>query len=284
VKHRLRVAAVIAIILVTACGGASPNKQDSQSSLDSSATVVSSGTALPDKTSLGSLVLASLHELKSYRYSLMMEGTGSDVGGLNGLAQQMRQFAPGGIIDTNSGIKVQMDGINADDSHGQITQIVNGAQIGFTHIDDQQWLFVNNTTVGPQAYKESTAGLYQVASQSLDAMLTRQVQTEVGRYPCDVVETVNGVKARQCRVSLKDLSPAEINLMSGQFTSNSTVRISGKDLTMLNFQLWLAEPDRYPVRFHYEMAGIDTGGNQYTFKMDINIFDANQKLEVLPPH
>ena len=88
-------------------------------------------------------------------------------------------------------------------------------------------------------------------------------------------ETVNDVPANYCGID-----KATYEQLSALF--GGTEEEMG-DIDELNLEMWLAEDGGWPVRLRVDMAGTDESGQEFKAKLEMDVTDANEDIEIKPP-
>ena len=55
------------------------------------------------------------------------------------------------------------------------------------------------------------------------------------------------------------------------------------DIDELNLEMWLAEDGGWPVRLRVHVAGTDETGQEFDAKLDMDVTDVNEDIEIKPP-
>ena len=226
-----------------------------------------SPTADPTSTS-GGTSSGRLQDLDSYRYKVKLEGSG---GPLTDLSAGL-----GSIPGASAGDDVSMEvtGAYVKPDRAEMTISVGGISVALTSIGQQEWVSIGGLVQGPMPISSAAAGDISIAVAFWDDGFLNSA----GNFVCTGDrENVNGVSTRKCSIDKETFD--QLRQLGGVFGDEE----SGiRDLTTFALELWVADAG-YAVRVRAEMAGKDTGDNDFSLKVELDVTDVNANIEISPP-
>ncbi|KPJ49058.1 MAG: hypothetical protein AMJ38_04030 [Dehalococcoidia bacterium DG_22] len=87
-------------------------------------------------------------------------------------------------------------------------------------------------------------------------------------------ETVNDVPTNYCGID-----KATFEQLSALFGGTEEMG----DIDEMSLDMWLAEDGGWPVRLRVHVAGTDETGQEYEAKLEMDVTDTNEDIEIKPP-
>lgn len=214
------------------------------------------------------LAPGSLGDLNSYRYSLKMEIRGLEslwAEGMEGLGGAEPAAMPETLTLEVTGAFVAPDKAEARMRIGGLAD-----ELTMTVIGDQQWMKMGELAMGPTDFEGD------LSDMSLAHAMWGGFSEEAGALTCtsEKKETVNGVPSRYCGID-----KAAFEQLASLFGSTEGMG----EIEELSLDLWLAEDGGWPVRLRAEVAGTDEAGQEVAAKLEMDITDVNEDIDIKPP-
>ena len=238
-------------------------------------TTTAEGTVAGERTpSQEGLAPGSLSGLDSYRYSMTMDskGLGSALAeGLGGLTGQEPGATPGTTPET---VRMEISGAFVAPDKAEVNISIGGLDeemvVSMTVIGDQQWWKWGDMVAGPDTFEGD------LSDMSLAEAMWGGF-SESGGLTCasEKKETVNGVPSLYCGVD-----EASFEQLSSLFGGAEGM---GGDIDDLSLDMWLAEDGDWPVRLRAHVAGTDESGQDFDVKLEMDITDINEEIDIEPP-
>ena len=279
----LAMATILAVACLAACGGGGEDKEKEENAPAAAGTptAAAAGTARPTATAEGTvaaertpseegLTPGSLSGLDSYRYTMKMELQGLEsiltesVGSLTGAEPGA---APETVLMEVTGAFVAPDKAEANISIGGLDEEI---VMSMTVIGDQQWMKLGDLAMGPSEFEGD------LTDMSLAEAMWGGF-SESGGVTCasEKKETVNGVPSLHCGID-----EASFEQLSSLFGGAEGM---GGDIDDLSLDMWLAEDGDWPVRLRAHVAGTDESGQEFDAKLEMDITDINEEIDIEPP-
>jgi len=207
-----------------------------------------------------------LTTLNSYRYTMKMELEGLE----SDLTEQMAAL-PGQDPMAES-LKMEISGafVAPDKAESRISISGGDDEIALTVIGDQQWVEMGDMAIGPiQATGD-------VSELDFALMMWEGFSEGAGGLTCasEKKEKVNDVPTNYCGID-----QATFEQLSSLFGGTEEMG----DIDEMNLEMWLAEDGGWPVRLRVQVAGTDETGQEYEAKLEMDITDVNEDIEINPP-
>jgi hypothetical protein len=279
----LAMATILAVVCLAACGGGGEDKEKEENAPAAAGTptAAAAGTARPTATAEGTVAAertpsaegiapGSLSGLDSYRYTMKMELQGLEslltesVGSLTGAEPGT---TPETILMDVTGAFVAPDKAEANISIGGLDEDL---VMSMTVIGDQQWMKLGDLSMGPSPFEGDLTDM-----SLAEAMWSGF--SESGGVTCtsEKKETVNGVPSLHCGID-----EASFEQLSSLFGGAEGM---GGDIDDLSLDMWLAEDGDWPVRLRAHVAGTDESGQDFDAKLEMDITDINEEIDIEPP-
>jgi hypothetical protein len=137
-------------------------------------------------------------------------------------------------------------------------------------IGNQQWVQLGEMAIGPM----ETQG--DVSELDFALMMWEGFSEEAGGLTCtsEKKETVNDVATNYCGID-----KATFEQLSSLFGGTEEMG----DVDEMSLDMWLAEDGGWPVRLKVHVAGTDESGQAFDAKLEMDVTDANEDIEINPP-
>jgi hypothetical protein len=281
----LVIAAILAVVSLTACGGggeeggtpppaATPTPTEAVTPAPAgtpAATGTPSEVSTPTAEATPSeeaLAPGSLSGVSSYRYTMNM-----DLQGLQSLIGEQMAALPGqdptALADH---LEMEISGAFVAPDKTEAHMRVSGVddELVLTVIGDQEWVSIGDMALGP------IAAMGDISDLDFASMMWQQFSAEAGGLTCasEKQETVNGVDTRYCAIDSATFEQLTALFGGTEETGN---------VDQMDLEMWLAEDGGWPVRVRVHVAGTDDTGQEYDAKLDMDITNVNEDIEINPP-
>ena len=274
----LAMATILAVVCLAACGeeeeegrpaaAATPTATEAAAP---AATPTPSEAATPIATpapSEGAFAPGSLGDLNSYRYSMKIELKGLEsiftesIGGLTG-------EEPAAFPET---MEMEISGAFVAPDKAETRMRISGLddELAVTAIGNQQWMKWGDLVIGPEVLPGD------ISEMDFASAIWEGFSEEAGGVTCasEKRETVNDVPSRYCGID-----QATFEQLASLFGGTEEMG----DIDELSLDMWLAEDGGWPVRLRVHVAGTDESGQEFEAKLELDITDINEEIEIKPP-
>ena len=243
----LAVGALSLSILLSACGGG-----EEQATKEAAATPTPGGQAIP---------IASLAELKSFRYSITMH---IEIPGLED------ELFPG-FAALLSDVEIRGASVAPDKSEMQMTLGESGQVMGAVVIGERTWFSSG------EEWTETPNRASDVSLLSPEKVSGSVIDEEVFAGAEPTKEKMNGVDALHYTANQSGLG--SLRELLGVAEPENDVPVETR------MELWLTEDGGYPVRLMIDARGKDAEGEEVSVQLEMNVTDLNDPgIEIEPPH
>ncbi len=243
----LAMATILAIVSLAACGG------------DGEEEGTPSGAALAP---------GSLTTLNSYRYSMKMELKGSQ----SLLSEQMAGLSGQDPTAMAESLKMEISGafVAPDKAESRIRISGFDDEVALTVIGDQQWMKLGDLVIGPEVFTDD------ISDMDLASAMWEGFSEGAGGLTCasEKKEKVNDVPTNYCGID-KATFEQLVSLFGGTEEMG--------DIDEMSLDMWLAEDGGWPVRLRVHVAGTDESGQEFEAKLELDVTDVNEEIEIKPP-
>lgn len=281
----LVMATILTVVFLAACGGggeegatppaaATPTPTEAVTPAPAgtpaaAGTPTAAGSPAAAGTPAGEAVAAgSFGGLNSYRYTMSME-----LEGLQSLLGEQMAALPGqdptALADH---LEMEISGAfvapDKAESHMRISGVDD--ELVLTVIGDQQWVSMGDMAIGP------IAAMGDVSDLDFALLMWEGFSEEAGGLTCasEKQETVNDIATRYCGIDSASFE---------QLTSLFGGTEETGDVDEMDLEMWLAEDGGWPVRLRVHVAGTDETGQEYDAKLDMDVTDVNEDIDISPP-
>ncbi len=259
-------AIILAVVCLAACGG-----EEEEGTPAAAVSPTPSEAAAPAATptpSEAAFAPGPLSDLNSYRYSIKMELKGLE----SLLAESVGGLAGQGPAAFPETMKMEITGVFVAPDKVEIRMRVSGLEdeAAMTVIGNQFWAKLGDLVIGPEEFTED------ISDVDLALAMWEGFSEEAGGLTCasEKRETVNDIPCRYCGID-----QATFEQLASLFGSTEEMG----DLDELSLDMWLAEDGGWPVRLRAHVAGTDESGQEFDAKLEMDITDVNEKIEIKPP-
>ena len=243
----LAVGALSLSILLSACGGG-----EDQTAKEAGETPTPDGQAIP---------IASLAELKSFRYSITMH---IEIPGLED------QLLPG-FAALLSDVEIRGASVAPDKSEMQMTLGESGQVMGAVAIGERTWFS------SVEEWTETPNGAPDVSLLSPENVSGSVIDEKAFAGAKPAKEKMNGVDALHYTADQSGLG--SLADLLGVAEPENDVPVETR------MDLWLTEDGGYPVRVLIDARGTDAEGREMSVQLELNVTDLNDPgIEIEPPH
>ncbi len=216
----------------------------------------------------GAVSTGSLTGLDSYRYSMKMELEGLE----SLLADEMSAIQGQDPTAMTEGLKLEIEGAFVAPDQAESRMQISGVddELVLVVIGDQQWVQLGDMAIGPM----ETTG--DVSELDFALMMWEEFSEGAGGLTCanEKKETVNDVSTNYCGID-----KATYEQLSSLFGGTEEMG----DIEEMSLEMWLAEDGGWPVRLRVHVAGTDETGQEFDAKLEMDVTDANEDIEIKPP-
>lgn len=259
-------------VFTLACGGGGDDEPDptaTSAGASGAPAATSQGGTTPAAGATsnvgGSGKTASIANLNSYKYTIKMSGSG---GPLDGLDESLE-----GLGANTSNPTFEIAGSYIKPDKAQTTMKIAGLETSVTIIGNQQWTSFMGQTIGPSP---ATATDITDANFLADFWTDDDLGDAIKDFKCGNKENVNGVSATKCsldKAGFEKLAKEDPDFMSG---------IDVSSLTRATIDVWVADAN-FPVRMRMDVAGKETSGAAFDFKVEMEVTDVNANFQISAP-
>jgi hypothetical protein len=243
----LAVGALSLSILLSACGGG-----EEQATKEAAATPTPGGQAIP---------IASLADLKSFRYSITMH---IEIPGLED------ELFPG-FAALLSDVEIRGASVAPDKSEMQMTLGESGQVMGAVVIGERTWFSSG------EEWTETPNRASDVSLLSPEKVSGSVIDEEAFAGAKPTKEKLNGVDALHYTANQSGLG--SLRELLGVAEPENDVPVETR------MDLWLTEDGGYPVRLMIDARGKDAEGEEVSVQLEMNVTDLNDPgIEIEPPH
>jgi predicted small lipoprotein YifL len=264
----LAMATMLAIVSLAACGGDGEEESAPAAAVTPTVTETETPAAAPSPAG-EAVATGSLTNLNSYRYSMKMELEGLE----SALAEQMAAIPGQDPTAMAEALEMEISGAFVAPDQAESHMSISGVddELVLVVIGNQQWVQLGDLAIGPME------AVGDVSELDFALLMWEAFEEEAGGLTCasEKKETVNDVPANYCGID-----KATYEQLSALF--GGTEEEMG-DIDELNLEMWLAEDGGWPVRLRVNMEGTDESGQEFKAKLDMDVTDANEDIEIKPP-
>jgi predicted small lipoprotein YifL len=284
----LVMATILAVVCLAACGGDGDEEGPPAATVTPAAAETetppagaetpaagtetpAAGTETPAATPTpagAALAPGDLTTLDSYRYTMKMELEGLE----SALSEQMAALPGQDPTAMAESLEMEISGAfvapDKAESHMRISGVDD--ELALIVIGNQQWVELGDMAVGP------IEAMGDVSELDFALMMWEGFSEGAGGLTCasEKKEKVNDVPTNYCGID-----QATFEQLSSLFGGTEEMG----DIDELNLEMWLAEDGGWPVRLRVQMAGTDETGQEYEAKLEMDITDVNEDIEINPP-
>ena len=271
----LAMATILVIVSLAACGG-DGDEEGAPAAAETPTTAAEEGSPVEAETPAAAatpagaaLAPGSLTGLNSYRYSMKMELEGLE----SSLAEQMAAIPGQDPTAMAESLELEIEGAFVAPDQAESRMRISGVddELALTVIGNQQWVELGDMAIGPM---EATG---DVSELDFALMMWEEFSEGAGGLTCasEKKETVNDVPTNYCGID-----KATYEQLSALF--GGTEEEMG-DIDEMSLEMWLAEDGGWPVRLRVNVAGTDESGQEFKAKLEMDVTDANEDIEIKPP-
>ncbi len=263
----LAMATILAIVSLAACGG--DGEEESAPAAAVTPAAAEEGTPAAAATPAGAaLAPGSLTGLNSYRYTMKME-----LEGLESLLTEQMAAIPGQDPTAMAeSLNLEISGAFVAPDKAESRMRISGVddELALTVIGNQQWVELGDLAIGPM---EATG---DVSELDFALMMWEEFSEGAGGLTCasEKKEKVNDVPTNYCGID-----KATLEQLSSLFGGTEEMG----DIDELSLEMWLAEDGGWPVRLRVNVEGTDESGQEFKAKLEMDVTDANEDIEIKPP-
>ncbi len=263
----LAMATILAVVSLAACGG--DGEEEGAPAAAVTPAAAEEGTPAAAATPAGAaLAPGSLTGLNSYRYTMKMELEGLE----SSLTEQMAAIPGQDPTAMAESLELEMSGAFVAPDKAESRMRISGVddELALTVIGNQQWVELGDLAIGPM---EATG---DVSELDFALMMWEEFSEGAGGLTCasEKKETVNDVPTNYCGID-----KATLEQLSSLFGGTEEMG----DIDELSLEMWLAEDGGWPVRLRVNVAGTDESGQEFKAKLEMDVTDANEDIEIKPP-
>ncbi len=270
----LAMATILLIVSLAACGG-DGDEEGAPAAAETPTTAAEEGSPVEAETPAAAatpagaaLAPGSLTGLNSYRYTMKME-----LEGLESLLTEQMAAIPGqdptAMAET---LEMEISGAFVAPDKAESRMRISGVddELALTVIGNQQWVELGDMAIGPM---EATG---DVSELDFALMMWEEFSEGAGGLTCasEKKETVNDVPTNYCGID-----KATYQQLSALFGGTEEMG----DIDEMSLEMWLAEDGGWPVRLRVNVAGTDESGQEFKAKLEMDVTDANEDIEIKPP-
>jgi hypothetical protein len=143
-------------------------------------------------------------------------------------------------------------------------------ELAMTTIGDQQWVEMGDMAIGP------IQAVGAIEEMDLAYIVWQGFSDEAGGLTCtsEKKETVNGIPSSYCGID-----QATFEQLATLFGGTEETG----DIEQFSLELWQAEDGGWPVRMRANVAGTDETGQEFKAKLELDITNVNEDIEINPP-
>jgi len=270
----LAMATILLIVSLAACGG-DGDEEGAPAAAETPTTAAEEGSPVEAETPAAAatpagaaLAPGSLTGLNSYRYTMKME-----LEGLESLLTEQMAAIPGQDPTAMAeALELEIEGAFVAPDQAESRMRISGVddELALTVIGNQQWVELGDMAIGPM---EATG---DVSELDFALMMWEEFSEGAGGLTCasEKKETVNDVPTNYCGID-----KATYQQLSALFGGTEEMG----DIDEMSLEMWLAEDGDWPVRLRVNVAGTDESGQEFKAKLEMDVTDANEDIEINPP-
>ena len=270
----LAMATILVIVSLAACGG-DGDEEGAPAAAETPTTAAEEGSPVEAETPAAAatpagaaLAPGSLTGLNSYRYTMKME-----LEGLESLLTEQMAAIPGQDPTAMAeSLNLEISGAFVAPDKAESRMRISGVddELALTVIGNQQWVELGDMAIGPM---EATG---DVSELDFALMMWEEFSEGAGGLTCasEKKETVNDVPTNYCGID-----KATLEQLSSLFGGTEEMG----DIDEMSLEMWLAEDGGWPVRLRVNVAGTDESGQEFKAKLEMDVTDANEDIEIKPP-
>jgi hypothetical protein len=210
----------------------------------------------------------SLTGLNSYRYTMKME-----LEGLESLLTEQMAAIPGQDPTAMAeSLEMEISGAFVAPDQAESHMSISGVddELVLVVIGNQQWVQLGDLAIGPME------AVGDVSELDFALMMWEEFSEEAGGLSCanEKKETVNDIPTNYCGID-----KATFEQLSALFGGTEEMG----DIDEMNLEMWLAEDGGWPARLRVSVAGTDESGQEFDAKLEMDVTDANEDIEIKPP-
>jgi hypothetical protein len=270
VKKRLVLLTPLALIVpaISACGGGAdlsitgsptPTGTPIVSLLTPTPAASSTPSSSPSSAPSAAVPLGKLEELSSYRYTMRWEVTGAPslIADRLGRACDL-ETVPSPFVANVTGASVDPDKLHTVYSYSGCE-----GELAVTIVGKEQWVKLpGSDVIGPTTFQGSLEDVNEAVA-FWDNTVTR---LSIPLSCAGEKQTVNSINTQHCQ-----LTEGSMQQMAALFD----VELDESRVHQMDFDVWLHESERYPVRVVIALKGLDDKDKEIAVKHELNIMDAN---------
>jgi len=271
----LVMATILAIVSLAACGG--DGEEEGTPAAAATPTAAEEGTPAAAPSEEGTPTAApseagftpgDLTTLNSYRYSMKME-----LEGLQSLLTEQMAALPGqDPAAMAESLEIEISGAFVSPDKAESRMRISGVddELALTVIGNQQWVELGDLAIGP------IEAMGDVSELDFALMIWEGFSEGSGGLTCasEKKEKVNDVPTNYCGID-----KATYEQLASLFGGTEEMG----DIDELSLDMWLAEDGGWPVRLRVHVAGTDETGQEFEAKLELDITDVNEDIEIKPP-
>lgn len=270
----LATAIILAVVSLAACGGDGEEEgapaaaaTPAAAEAETPAAEAETPAAAPSPSEPG-FAPGALTNLNSYRYTMKME-----LEGLESLLTEQMAALPGQDPTAMAeSLKLEVEGafVAPDKAESRIRISGIDEELALTVIGNQQWVELGDMAIGPME------AVGDVSELDFALMMWEEFSEEAGGLTCasEKKEKVNDVPTNYCGID-----QATFEQLTSLFGGTEEMG----DIDEMSLDMWLAEDGGWPVRLRVHVAGTDETGQEFEAKLELDITDANEDIEIKPP-
>jgi len=263
----LAMATILAVVSLAACGGDGEEEGAPAAAVTPAAAEEGTPAAAASPTG-AALAPGSLTGLNSYRYTMKMELEGLE----SSLTEQMAAIPGQDPTAMAESLKLEMSGAFVAPDKAESRMRISGVddELALTVIGNQQWVELGDLAIGPM---EATG---DVSELDFALMMWEEFSEGAGGLTCasEKKEKVNDVPTNYCGID-----KATFEQLASLFGGTEEMG----DIDELSLDMWLAEDGGWPVRLRVHVAGTDETGQEFEAKLELDVTDVTEAIEIKPP-
>jgi hypothetical protein len=271
-------ATILAVVSLAACGGdgeeegtpaAAGTPTTEAAAPAAELTPSEEGTpATSPAPSEGAFAPGDLTSLNSYRYSMTME-----LEGLESVVSESMGALPGqDPAAMAESLDMEISGAFVAPDKAETYMRISGVddELAMTIIGNQQWVKLGDLAMGPLEFTDD------ISDMDFALGMWEGFSEEAGGLTCasEKKETVNDVPTNYCGIDKATFEQLS-SLLGGTEEMG--------DIDEMSLDMWLAEDGGWPARLRVHVAGTDETGQEFEAKLELDITDANEDIEIKPP-
>jgi len=263
----LATAIILAVVSLAACGGDDEEEGAPAAAATPAAAEAETPAAALTPSEPG-FAPGALTNLNSYRYTMKME-----LEGLESLLTEQMAALPGQDPTAMAeSLKLEVEGafVAPDKAESRIRISGVDEELALTVIGNQQWVELGDLAIGPME------AVGDVSELDFALMMWEEFSEGAGGLTCasEKKEKVNDIPTNYCGID-----KATFEQLASLFGGTEETG----DIDEMSLDMWLAEDGGWPVRLRVHVAGTDETGQEFEAKLELDITDANEDIEIKPP-